>query len=190
MYTTHTGCSKKRRLKQYQQHIYLGQLQKWKNIASTGSTATSSDTNILSTQVSYMNQIMRDMIQIDLHPKMKEKDGFILNVTWKPFLHHTKEQRKYPHRLHRSSSMALFMTNRSRLSLCLMFFSCLSLLFLFNLSLVSSSSNWISWLAPLFHCFIPLSLPPRGSTHDSACLTTHPILLTYNEHCLIQSFLL
>jgi hypothetical protein len=83
------------RLKQHQQHMYLGQPEK--SVVAEHSFNTEhgnqlKDINILSTHGSN-NRGDPD----DLHPNRKKDDGLILSMTSKPFLHHLKEQRKPSH---------------------------------------------------------------------------------------------
>jgi hypothetical protein len=55
------------------------------------------NTTILSTTLRYMDRIIREAIQIELHPNsMNREDGFYLSTSWKPLICSLKDCRK-PH---------------------------------------------------------------------------------------------
>jgi hypothetical protein len=55
------------------------------------------NTTILSTKSRYMDQIIREMIEIELHPNnMNRADGFCLSKPWKPLICSLKDCRQ-PH---------------------------------------------------------------------------------------------
>jgi hypothetical protein len=54
-------------------------------------------TTILSTKPRYMDHIITELIEIELHPNnMNREDGFCLSKLWKPLICSLKERRKPP----------------------------------------------------------------------------------------------
>jgi hypothetical protein len=55
------------------------------------------DNSILSTKFRYMDRIIREATEIELHPdNMITKDGLSLSRSWKPLVHSLKGRRKPP----------------------------------------------------------------------------------------------
>lgn len=84
VHTAQTGCYKKMKLEQHQQYIYLGQPEK--SLVAEHSFNREhcnqlNDTNIISIQASYMDQIIKEVMQIDLHPNRNKDDGLIFSMT-------------------------------------------------------------------------------------------------------------
>jgi hypothetical protein len=95
-----TGRSVDTRLKEHRRHIRLEHPDKSavaEHSINLGHCIQLQNTTILSTKPRYKDRIIREAIEIELHPNnMNREDGFCLSKSWKPLICSLKDHRK-PH---------------------------------------------------------------------------------------------
>jgi hypothetical protein len=100
VYIGQTGRSVDTRLKELQRHIRLEHPDKSavaEHSINLGHTIQLQNTTILSTKPRYMDRIIREGTEIELHPNnMNREEGFCLTKSWKPLICSMKDHRK-PH---------------------------------------------------------------------------------------------
>jgi hypothetical protein len=100
VYIGQTGHSVDTKLKEHQQHICLEHPDKSavaEHSINLGHHIQLQNTTILSIKPRYMDCIIREAIEIELHPNnMNREDGFCLSKSWKPLICSLKDCRK-PH---------------------------------------------------------------------------------------------
>jgi hypothetical protein len=100
MYIRQTGRSITTRIKEHSRHIQLGHPEK-SAVAEHRLTHDHlirfQDTQILSTISGYMDQLIKEVIELELHPNnMNREDGLTLSRSWKPLFRLHRESRGPP----------------------------------------------------------------------------------------------
>jgi hypothetical protein len=100
VYIVQTGRSVDTKLNEHQRHIRLEHPDKSavaEHSINLGHHIQLQNTTILSTKPRYKDRIIREAIEIELHPNnMIREDGFCLSKSWKPLICSLKDRRK-PH---------------------------------------------------------------------------------------------
>jgi hypothetical protein len=100
VYIGQTGRSIANRIKEHSRHIRLGHPEKLavaEHRLTQNHLIRIQHTQILSTKSGYMDLLIRDAIELELHPNnINREEGLILSGSWKPLFRLFRESRRHP----------------------------------------------------------------------------------------------